>query len=181
MRAIRTRKSDATFDLNLAPFLDIIVSVIPMLLLSVAFIQIKMIETPIPQVVAEKIANANDKPVSVTLALTADLKRGYVIEVNENGKINKQTIPMKDGKLDYEALAASATALKLKYTDVFKMDFSPSATVSYNDIVSTMDSLRRLPSGQKVSFKDDKTGEPVETDLMFPDVTFSNILGDTNG
>lgn len=33
MRVIRTRKSDATFDLNLAPFLDIIVSVIPMLLL----------------------------------------------------------------------------------------------------------------------------------------------------
>ena len=48
------RSSDSTFELNLAPFLDIIVSIIPMLLLSVAFVQIKMIEAPTPQVVSEK-------------------------------------------------------------------------------------------------------------------------------
>lgn len=179
MRVIRTRKSDATFDLNLAPFLDIIVSVIPMLLLSVAFIQIKMIETPIPQVVAEKIAS-NEKPVPVTLGLVAN-KTGFVIEINERGKVRKQTIPLKEGKLDFDALTAAAIALKQKYTDVFKVDFSPAENVSYSEIVATMDSLRRLPTGQKVSFKDDKTGEPVETDLMFPDVTFSNVLGDTNG
>ena len=38
---LAVRDTDGTFELNLAPFLDIIVSVVPMLLLSIAFIQIK--------------------------------------------------------------------------------------------------------------------------------------------
>lgn len=178
MRVIKTRKSDATFDLNLAPFLDIIVSVIPMLLLSVAFLQIKMIETPIPQVVAEKIAAQDKNEIKVNLSLTASKSKGFVFDITNQGKKSKEVIPLKEGKLDFDKLNSMAITLKQSYTDVFKVDFYPDGNVAYNDIVKTMDTLRRLPAGQKVSFKDEKSGQAVETDLMFPDVTFSNVLGE---
>jgi hypothetical protein len=45
MRQAKTRSADATFDLNLAPILDIIVSIVPLLLMSIAFVQVKMIDT----------------------------------------------------------------------------------------------------------------------------------------
>ena len=61
MRALKTREEDATFELNLAPMLDIIVSIIPMLLLSVVFVQITVIDTPIPQAVEKAVAAANEK------------------------------------------------------------------------------------------------------------------------
>lgn len=178
MRIARTRNSDSTFDLNLAPFLDIIMSVIPMLLLSVVFIQIKMIETPIPQVVQSKIEQQNDKKIPIDIALQATKNNGFVFTITNNGKKTTKSVPLKDGKLDFQGLNAAAIGLKQSYADVFKMDFNPGKDIAYNDIVMTMDQLRKLPDGQKVAFKDDKTGKQVETDLMFPDVTFGNVLGD---
>ena len=53
---VKTRADDSTFALNLAPMLDIIVSIIPMLLMSVVFVQIKEMETTIPEIVNEAIA-----------------------------------------------------------------------------------------------------------------------------
>ena len=61
MRAFKSRTEDATFELNLAPLLDIIVSIVPMLLLSVVFVQITMVETPIPQAVQRTMANQDKK------------------------------------------------------------------------------------------------------------------------
>ena len=178
MRIRRSRSTDATFDLNLAPFLDIIVSIIPLLLLSVAFVQIKMIETSIPQVVAAKIAEQHkNKNIPVTFKLKASKKSGYTLEINNKGRVKRTRLALnKEGKLDYDGLNAAAATLKRSHTDVFRIDFEPRADISYDEIVLTMDSLRRLPDGQKVAFKDTKSGESVETDLMFPDVTFSNIL-----
>ena len=179
MRIRRSRTSDSTFDLNLAPFLDIIVSIIPLLLLSVAFVQIKMIETSIPQVVAAKIAEQHkNKKIPVSLNLKASKKSGFVLTVNNRGRVQRTKLALnKEGKLDYDGLNAAAAVVKQKHTDVFRIDFEPRSDVSYDEIVQTMDSLRRLPAGQKVAFKDTKSGEKVETDLMFPDVTFANILG----
>ena len=137
-----------------------------------------MIETSIPQVVAQKIADQRkNKKVPVSLKLLASKTAGYTLEITDNGKTNKTTLSLKDGKFDYEKLAFIAATLKRQHTDVFRIDFEPRQDISYDEIVLTMDTLRRLPKGEKVAFKDDKTGESVETDLMFPDVTFTNVLG----
>ena len=60
-RSFGKRVEDATFELNLAPMLDIIVSIVPMLLMSVAFVHVTVIDTPVPQVVEKAIAAANEK------------------------------------------------------------------------------------------------------------------------
>jgi biopolymer transport protein ExbD len=179
MRKFRKmRMNDSSFELNLAPFLDIIVSIIPMLLLSVAFVQIKMIETSIPQVVADKIEQQKKDPPKATLTLEASRQTGFTLVVNESGKVKKTALGLKAGKLDYDGLHKVAVHAKRSYSDVFKMDFLPKADLTYDEIVLTMDSVRRMPAGEKISFRDTKTGQDVQTDLMFPDVTFANVVGE---
>src|SRR3954464_1400564 len=101
------RSSDATYDLNLAPILDIIVSIVPLLLLSIAFVQVKMIDTSVPQVVAEAAERANDKS-ETTVSLKVSKGKGFVFEVTKDGKTNPVTVGNKDGKWDLEALNAAA-------------------------------------------------------------------------
>lgn len=178
MRIHRTRKSESTYDLNLAPFLDIIVVIIPMLLLSVAFVQVRMIETNIPQVVAQKIQEQREnKQPEVTFALKANTKKGFSFVINEKGRTKEIPIALKDGAFDFDALTLETVKVKKVYTTIFSLDFLPEAEVPYDVIVKTMDAVRRLPASEpKLQVKDEKTGEVSQTDLMFPDVTFANVV-----
>lgn len=179
MRNARTRLSDSTFDLNLAPFLDIIVSTIPMLLLSVAFIQVKMIETPIPQVVAEAINKQRENPPPVSVTLNMSKSNGFTFLVMNKGKQTELKVEGTPGALNYEGLTNTTLKIKRDHPGLFKLEFKPSSEVAYDDIVRAMDAVRRVPVGQaKVAFLDEKSGQKVETDLMFPDVVFANVVGE---
>src|SRR6185312_14688063 len=106
MRYMKSRTTDATFDLNLAPILDIIVSIVPLLLLSVAFVQVKMIDTSVPQVVAEAAHRADEK-TQTTVMLKVSKQKGFTFEVTKDGKKNPVDVPMKNGKWDMDALNAA--------------------------------------------------------------------------
>lgn len=175
MRYGLSRATDSTFDINLAPILDIIVSVVPMLLLSVAFIQVKMIETPVPQVVAEAIQRADEKnETKINLKV---MKSGFTFEVVKDGRAMPVSVPNKDGKWDLEALQAAAFQVKEQNTGVFRLDVAPDADVNLRDIVNVMDRVRKVPAERKIAFVDPQTNQKVETDLMFPNVLFANVIG----
>lgn len=176
MRHVKSRASDATFDLNLAPILDIIVSIVPLLLLSVAFVQVKMIDSTVPQVVAEAAQRANDKN-EATVALKVSKTKGFTLEVTKEGKTNPTVVPNKNGTWDLEGLHAAAFAAKEANPQVFRVDLNPEADVNLNDLVVVMDKLRRNPETKKVAFKDPANGLVVETELMFPNVLFANVIG----
>jgi biopolymer transport protein ExbD len=174
----KTRLSDATFDLNLAPILDIIVSIVPLLLLSIAFVQVKMIDSSVPQVVAEAAQRANEKsPPTVTLKVSKT--KGFVFEVAKDGNAptSPVLVPNKNNTWDLEGLHAAAFTLKEKNAEVFRVDLAPEADVNLNDLVVVMDKLRRTPESKKVAFVDPASGQKVETELMFPNVLFANVLG----
>lgn len=176
MRYMKTRSSDATFDLNLAPILDIIVSIVPLLLLSIAFVQVKMIDTSVPQVVAEAIQRANDKS-EATVALKVSKNKGFTIEVTKDGKTTPVTVPNKNNAWDLDGLYAAAFAVKEKHPEVFRVDMHPESDVNLNELVVVMDKLRRNPDEKKVAFKDPQNGQVIETELMFPSVLFANVIG----
>ncbi len=176
MRTLKSRSSDATFDLNLAPILDIIVSIVPLLLLSIAFVQVKMIDTSVPQVVAQAAERANEKS-ETTVALKVSKTKGFTLEVTKDGKMNPVNVPNKNNAWDMDGLHAAAFAVKQKSPEVFRLDLNPDSDVNLNDLVTVMDKLRRTPDAQKVSFKDPQNGLPVETELMFPNVLFANVVG----
>lgn len=178
MRAFRTRLDDSTFALNLAPMLDIIVSITPMLLLSVVFIKVNIIESPLPQAVAQAIeAQKNQKIINVELHAIKD--KGFKWVVNDNGHKSEQMIALKNGNWDLDGLKAQAIQIKRQHPEVFRVDLIPDGKVALKDIVSMMDQLRKVGAeSKKFSFNDPKTGQPVETDLMFPDVIFANVMGE---
>lgn len=187
MRSTKTRVDDATFELNLAPMLDIIVSIIPMLLLSVVFVQITVVDTPVPQAVEQAVAAANEKNkdvVQVRLAVSGD-RSVHISILDRNGSNKAVDVPAigsgSSAKADLDGLYAQVMNLKKDYPDVFKMEMNPSESVPLDEIISVMDTVRmtRTKDGQPVnlSFKDVTTGKVLETNLLFPDVVFGNIAG----
>ena len=67
--------------------------------------------------------------------------------------------------------------IKRQYPDIFKLDLNPAGTVSFDEIVAIMDQLRKAkPEEKKFAFKDTKSDQLIETDLMFPDITFGNVV-----
>jgi biopolymer transport protein ExbD len=171
------RAADATFDLNLAPILDIIVSIVPMLLLSIAFVQVKMIETPVPQAVAEAIAHTEDK-METTIRLHVSGKEGFTFEVLKDGHTQKFEIPRRANAWDYDGLQKTAFEVKQSNPQVFRLDLEPEPNINLNDIVQIMDKVRKDPAERKIAFVDPKNGEKLETTLLFPNVIFSNVMGD---
>lgn len=186
MRALKTRVDDSTFELNLAPMLDIIVSIIPMLLLSVAFVEITVVETPIPQAVEQAVAAANEKNkdvVQVRMAVATD--RSVHISVLDRGSTKEYHVPAigqgAEAKTDLDGLYSQVMSLKKDYPDVFRLELNPAESVPLSDIIVVMDSVRTTRSKDghpvKITFTDITTGKPVETNLLFPDITFGNVAG----
>jgi biopolymer transport protein ExbD len=182
MAGVVDGKEDSTFELNLAPMLDIIVSIVPMLLLSVAFVQITVIDTPVPQAVEKAIAAANEKnkdQVQITLRLSKT--QGYrfsIVDGRRGSQSKEMAIALKGDDFDTQALHRETLALKKSYPDVFRLEIHPAEDVALKDIVAAMDSVRSTAKSEpKVVFNDVESGKPIETDLMFPDVVFGNVTG----
>lgn len=175
---METQQSDNTFDINLAPVLDIIVSVVPMLLLSVAFLQVKMIETPVPQVVAEASERAQ-KEAPIEVSLEASKKSGFSFLVKDKGKTKTVKVALQSGNLNFDELYVAAAQIKREYPQVFELSLNPTGDMPLDDLVKAMDSVRRFkPQDGKVSFNDPATGQKVETDFLFPNVMFANVVGE---
>ncbi len=177
MRRFKRRLDDATFDLNLAPMLDIIVSIIPMLLMTVVFVRVMIIETPVPQVVQKTIeANADKKEVLISVYVSKE--KGFEVKVNNKGESSVVNVGLKGNQLDPDELHIRISDIKRKFPDVFRLELHPEENVSLEEIVRVMDAVRdRKGSEPKFIFTDVTSGKPVETDLMFPDIVFGNVVG----
>ena len=130
------RVEDSTFELNLAPMLDIIVSIVPMLLMSVAFIHLTVIETPIPQAVEKAIAAAQDKKDQAQILLRVSKSQGFHFTVTDKGETKEFQVAMKGTEFDLDGLHTKTLELKKLYPDVFRLELNPEENVPLNDIVA---------------------------------------------
>jgi biopolymer transport protein ExbD len=166
-------------ELDMAPLLSIMVKLIPVLLLSSAFVQIMMIETELPQAVRSAIEHNQKNEEKPEIDVTIDYSKGFQIAVTVPRKgIEQVNIPASEGKkLDFEAFNQELVKIKNRYSQIFELNIIPSPEVDYQDIVKTMDMARRpLEKGVKFEFIDPQTNQPQQTEFMFPEVNFSNIL-----
>ncbi|MEK6774447.1 MAG: biopolymer transporter ExbD [Bdellovibrionota bacterium] len=164
-------------ELDLAPLLAVMVKLVPVLLLSSAFVQMMIIETELPQVVQEAIQrqdeNKNEKS-SITLEVSN--KNGLKIIIKEKG-INKiDTVPMTAGKFDWVSIHGKLKVVKKAYPEIFKVDLKPEEDVAYEDLVKLMDEARRSRDQQKFPVYDTQSGKNVETEYMFPEIVFANTF-----
>lgn len=137
----KTKTSDSTFDLNLAPILDIIVSVVPMLLLSVAFVQVKMIDTPVPQVIDKK--SSPDKADKVRVSLLVR-ENDFEFIVESKGKKQRSVASTM------EQLKQKAEEIKNADNSVEDLELLPNSQVSLQHIVKVMDEVRKTKDGQSL-------------------------------
>lgn len=178
IKQIKTEEG-SSFELDLAPMLALMVTLIPILLLSTVFVQVVVIESPLPQVVKEAIEeDRKKKEREVLVTLDMGKKSGFALKVNVDGKnTNTYLVPNKAGNLDIKELHKKLAIVKRSHPKVFRLDLFPAADVGYSDIVKVMDSARKLTAEEgKVKIQNSKTNEVAETDLMFPDVVFANVV-----
>src|ERR1700712_3499161 len=122
MRGARTRTEASPFALNLAAMLDIIVSVTPMLLLSIVFVKINVIESPLPQAVQEALQKQQETPEEVSIQLKVAKETGFEFVVKDKGQLHNSKVALSGGKLDLEGLKREAVQVKLKYPGIFRLD-----------------------------------------------------------
>ena len=164
------------FDLDLAPLLAVMVKLVPVLLISSAFVQMMVIETELPQVVSEAIQKQENLPNPTTIAMEVDTKEVRII-TTVKGQEKVVTVPMKAGAYDYATLNQRLVEIKKAHPEVFKIEFSPDGDVTYNDVVKIMDEARQArDANTKFPVLDSKTGKQVETQYMFPEVIFVNTM-----
>ena len=176
MRTLRYRdhSEEATFDLNLAPMMDMLVSIIPFMLLSATFMPIMLINIPLPAPVAQALAQDRaNKDREVSIRLNMDPKGGYLLEVTDlNNRTVKTNIPKVSGEYDFKTLHKKLVEVKQQFPKVFRLDFSPDESIDYKAIVKTMDTSRDMENADPKIYIDKAV-----TPLLFPDVVLANLMG----
>jgi len=174
-----TLEAQIDTDLDMAPLLSIMVKLIPVLLLSSAFVQIMMLETELPQAVQSAIESNQKLDKKPEIDVLVDYGKGFQIAISSPGKdVEQINIPAsRRNQLDFETLNKELVKIKSRYTQVFELNIVPSPEINYQDIVKTMDMARR-PLDREVRFEfiHPDTKQQEQTEFMFPEVNFSNIL-----
>ncbi len=174
-RSIRQRTEDITFELNLAPMLDVIVNLIPMLLLSVVFVRLVIVDSPVPQPIQEAIeADKKDPKVSIQMHINPE---ALEIKIDDKGKKASFSFPKQQQGFDLKAVHNKFLEIKQTYPDSFSIEVFPSEQVAYKEIMQLMDEARMIKSGEKeIMFLDKTTGKSLPTKLLFPNQSFGNIV-----
>ncbi len=164
------------FELDLAPLLAVMVKLVPVLLVSSAFVQLMVVETELPQVVQQAMQEQELKKDKVT-TISVDIAHnsGFKITISSKEGERTEQVPVKDSALDYKAFHAKLIEIKKMHPDVFKIEINPDEKIAYKEIVKIMDEARR-DNTEKFPVYDSKQGKTVETDYMFPEVIFANTM-----
>ncbi len=179
-RAKQKIEYNSEFELDLAPLLAVMVKLVPVLLLSSAFVQVMMVETELPQVVQAAIEEQEKNPNPEELAkIEFDLRkdRSVSIIITKGKEETSIAVPAKDSKFDLAALHARFVDVKRLHPKVFRVDVKPDAEVAYNEVIKVIDEARKArdPKTQFPVF-DSKQGKEVMTEYMFPEIVFANVM-----
>lgn len=174
-KKFRRPEGASEFELDLAPLLAVMVKLVPVLLVSSAFVQFMIIETELPQVVQEAIQQDEKQP-EARVSLEVDPKNGVRLVIRGAGGEKAREIPLKDGSYDYESVHRSLVDVKKTHPKVFRMDLIPQGDVSYGDLVRFMDEARRSRDAAVDFPVQDSSGRETRTPYMFPQVVFANSL-----
>ena len=162
-RKIKPKEEEEGGDLNIVPYLDILMNLIIFMLLSMAGLAtFGMLNVNAPNYGPGAGGGDPDKPA---LTLTVSIARsGFIIAatggVLPGAEGGGPTIPKKaDGSYDYDALTAKMMEIKTNFPTESKLIIAAEADTDYDSLVSTMDATR----------------ETVDRKLLFPDVTLASF------
>ncbi len=169
-RSRKNRLGHIGHELNLVPYLDIMVNLVLFMLVTItSFLSFTILNASIPQIAPDS-AQVEEKMKKEELLLvvrvTAD---GYRVDPSVQGgaAIAKKSLPKKDDAYDTASLHAMMLTLKDRFKDEEKVLIIAEPTIEYETIIKTMDAVREFKVPPEVMEKDPTAG------LLFPEVTLS--------
>lgn len=152
------RRLQSEQDLDITPFMNLMIVLVPVLLLNMVFAHTSVLELNFPT--GESMTTEQAEELQVQVVIHAD---HIVVADNQGGMI--KTITQSEGEYDFAQLKAVMKELKSRVPDKKDVIIMPSQETSYQALVSVMDTVR--------SYDAVVAGSLVEAEL-FPDIS----LGD---
>jgi biopolymer transport protein ExbD len=154
-------------DINLIPIMNMFMVLIPFLLMSASFFQIKAINTSLP-VHADPPAKAEPQKAKIKITVVLEIKEDQLRISTLSDTPNdlavaegETVIPRRPGSdISAAVLAAHLQKLKADYPASDTVILIPDDDVSYREIIRTMDCARSYESKQ-----------------LFPNIVLSGSLG----
>jgi biopolymer transport protein TolR len=147
-------------ELNLVPYMDIMVNLIMFMLVSMSsFIQMNIVNVSVPQIQENAASSADPNPTKQLAVLLGIVdKKGFFVTLDgqylEGTPDTGITVPtLPDGNYDYKTLTEKMAIVKAKQPELQVLTVIPDRTVNYNTLVKTMDAIRRDVDG-RVLFPD---------------------------
>ena len=160
-------KSEEDTELNMVPIMNMFMVLIPFLLMSASFYQIKAINTSVPvhadTQTDEAVTKVNEK-ITVVLELKEEEIRISGLSDTPNDLLlsELETVISRqpDSHASIEELVDFLKALKSRYPGSDTMILIPDDAISYREIIQAMDCARSF-----------------ETETLFPNIVLSGSLG----
>lgn len=172
---IKPRHLNHEFELDLAPLLSVMVKLVPVMLLSSAFVQIMTLESDLPGSLAKAIADSENQQVAIRVTTTPRHEVDVIVSTPQ-GTTNKAVPPTADGQIDLDGTYNALLETKKTYPQVFHVSIQPDSHLSYQDLVRVMDQARKAKTeGVEFPYTDKDTKETKTTPWMFPEVMIEPV------
>lgn len=173
----RKTKRDG-IELNLVPFIDAMVTMIGFMLFTTSFLSIVSIESPFPSASTEETQQQlKEKPLQLTVTLRENESEIWTPFEKFKAKVIPNT---PEGQPNARAIHDTLAQLKAQFPEETKIVLVPTARTPYDILILVMDSVRMMePTDPPLFHKNLKTGNDEPVKVLFPEVIFGNLLGDT--
>jgi biopolymer transport protein TolR len=166
-RKLKPREEEEAGELNIVPYLDILMNLILFMLLSITGLaSFGILNVSAPNYGGPSAGVQPENPDQPKLTLSVLISKQGLFINSENAILgeggNTPTIPLKaDGAYDYDALGAKMLEIKQAFPNETKVVIGADADVPYEVLIATMDACR------------ESRGK--EHHLLFPDVTLGSL------
>lgn len=152
------QRSTEPHQLDITPFLNLMVALVPFLLVTTVFSRVAILELNLPG--AESEAVAEDEQI-IEIIIREDL-----IELGDGTRVVSSYTKSESG-YDLDGLSAALAALKNKFPQKTDATILLERQIRYAHLIDVMDTVRgRTP--------DDSEDEDVERILFFPDISIGD-------
>jgi biopolymer transport protein ExbD len=158
----RVHAHEHTGELNIVPYLDIVVNLVMFMLLSMTgLISLGVLNVSAPKISGEGAGATQTEDKPKLLLTVAVGKQGFYV-AGAGGVLGKDsstadttrppTIPLRDGNYDFAALTEQMKTIKAQFPNETQVILSADADVIYETLIKTMDACResvsKLPDGR---------------------------------
>ena len=160
----RIREDEETGELNIVPYLDVVVNLVMFMLLSMTgLITLGVLNVSAPKIGGEANEAAAAAEQGPKLLLTVAIgKQGFYVagaggvlgsDANASDLSRPPTVPLKaDGRYDFQELNRQLGAIKERFPNETQVILSADGEVVYEVLIQTMDACReqivKLPDGK---------------------------------